>query len=260
MTSNIISIASSATHEIVPRVKFGIYTIQEGVNTILQFALAGINGNINLYSSVLTGGTKSMRLASANVEVGFGKSLANVFMNLIRVVNPHATRAKKKEFGEREEFESTPGFYPAKQVPLNLFSMAKNQQQVMNFFNHSSWWANRNISARIVAPLSSVIGFLGGLGNLIFAVYNIGASIATLGRNPIRNAQAYHTLKSSGFMLNQVFQGVLGIFRPDLLSLPKAEESPEMKKLVEALAALPIVEAPVEGSTVKTPVAGCAGH
>jgi hypothetical protein len=244
MTSSIISIATSVNHQIVPRVKFGVFALQEGVNTILQFALAGINGQADLYSSLLTGGTKSMRLASASLEVGFGKSLAKVFMNLLRVVNPNATRAKKKELGEREEFETPPGLYPAKQLPLYLVSLAKKQQQTMNFFNHSSWWINRNISARIVAPLSSVIAILGGLGNLAFAAYNIGASIVTLGKNPIRNAQAYHALKSPGFMLNQLRQGVLGFYRPALLSLPKppAEEDSETKKVVDGIDAQPAAE------------------
>jgi hypothetical protein len=221
MASKIIPTMLTAGREIGVRAQNGVFAAQEAVNTLVQLVLAGLNGQADLYTSVLTGGTKSMHLAAANQETGFGKSLGKVYLNLLKVINPNAKKLKKEELGQRETFESAPGFLPAKQVPMGVYSVAKGQQAIMNYFVHSSWFINRQIIARFVAPLSSIVGIIAGFGNLAYGALNLAASVATLGTKPTPVTRTYHSLKSVGWMLNQLRQGVLGLYRPSLLSTPK---------------------------------------
>lgn len=223
MASKIIPTMLSAGREIGIRAKNGVFAAQETVNTVVQFALAGLNGQADLYTSVLTGGTKSMHLAAANQETGFGKSLGKVYLYLLRAINPAAKKLKKEELGNRETFESASVFFPAKQIPVGLYTVAQKQQAIINYFVHSSWFLNRQLTARFVAPLSAFVGFVAGIGNLAYGALHLVASVITLGTKPTPITQTYHSLKSAGWMLNQVRQFALGIYRPALLSTtPKA--------------------------------------
>lgn len=236
MTHKIIPTMLSASREIGVRAQNGFFAAQEAVNTLVQFALAGINGQADLYTSVLTGGTKSMHLAAANQETGCGKSLGKVYLYLLRTINPAAKKLKKEELGQRETFESAPGFLPSKQVPVGLYTVAQKQQAIINYFVHSSWFINRQLTARLVAPLTSIVGIAAGIGNLAYGALHLAASVFTLGTKPTPITQTYHSLKSAGWMLNQLRQGVLGIYRPALLSTPapklhaEAQTPSEMKE------------------------------
>jgi hypothetical protein len=205
-------------YETLLRSKHGIFALQEAVNTIALLALSNLNGYMNLATSITTGGTKSLRRATAQLDGGFGTALGKTFLNLLRVINPKAQCLKKAEFGAREEFAAAPGFLESKKIPLYLFSVSRMQQRMIDSLNRSSWMINRQLIARIAAPIGSAIAMVSGLGIFAFGVLNVALSVITLGTHPTFNTRAYHAFKVPSFMQNQLRQGLLGIFRPELLS------------------------------------------
>ncbi len=239
MTTHLVSAAGftgrtaiTLGYEAFIRGKHGVFAVQEAVNTVIQLLLSNLTGNINLFSSVITGGTKSLRLATGLLDAGFGKALGKTYLNLLRVINPNARLIKKTDIETRTEFPSAPGFLPAKEMPLFLFSFSKLQQKILDGLNRSSWMINRQITVRIVAPITSALGIVAGGGVFAFGAINAGLSVITLGTRPALNTLAYQSFKAPGWMQNQLRQGTLGIYRPGLLSdkAPKKTHEPAMVK------------------------------
>lgn len=221
-------IISFVKNECAPRIKNLACGVGETLNAALVVGVAGLTGNLSLVSSLLTGGSRPLTEAAVTLEAGFGKSLGRVALNVIGTINPNAGVLPKKSLETRPDHEkgeehyiASPGFFPAHKVPLFLYSFSKKQQELINFLNHSSWFINRQFTVRLIAPISSVLGIIGAFGTLLVGAGGLAASILTLGSKPTPNTLVYHSLKSAGYILNQIRQGILGFYRPALLSYPK---------------------------------------
>jgi len=231
MASGIMSFVSNQCY---PRIKFGFYTAQESLNTALLLALAGLNGNASLMSSILTGGSKPLTDAAVATEAGLGKSLSKIFQHLIMAINPQAERLRKVALENRgEKFISSPGFFPAHRAPLFLYSLSKKQQEAINFLNNSSWFIHRHFTVRIVAPITSVLTIISAFGTLAVGAFCLPLSIITAGTFPKINTVVYHTLKSVGLIPNQIRQGIIGLYRPALLSSAKPSLEEEQFSAIE---------------------------
>jgi len=232
------------------RGKHGVIAIQATINTVIQLALSIVNGLGNHISSLTTGGTKSIRLAKAQAEGGFGESLGKVVKNLLRMINPGAKLLSASELEDRKPFETGPGLLPLNLMPLGSCSLLRTQQKIINSLLKGCWF-NRHVTVRVVAPLSSVAIMVAGAGIFSFGVLNIGLSALSLGTKPTLNTFAVRCTSALGLILNASTNIVDGLYHPS--KLKSQEKTPAAIELV-AIEKAP-EETPVPTPVAKAPVA-----
>src|SRR5271169_3597574 len=62
-------------------------TIKEACSTVVHLAFAALNASGDLLT---VGSSPQLRMAARHLEIGCGDSLANTYLGLLHIINPHA--------------------------------------------------------------------------------------------------------------------------------------------------------------------------
>lgn len=165
------------------------------------------------------------RIFSVNTD----RSITNTYLYLLQTLNPNAqfyrlnddlvNRGTEQDPRWHKRHPLAEGRVEIGNTPTLLRSLAIKQQAIMNDLNQKdSHWINRNISARLFAPVSAIAMVVATAVTTVFgAIAAVLSFIPTFGMSTRVNTFAFDNLRTPGFMLNQLHQGVLGFFRPHLV-------------------------------------------
>ncbi len=213
--------------EIIHRMYHGVLTGQSACSAVMHIALFILNGSWDLVATLTTGNNRHIGRATSEMAKGSGAAIQNVYLNGLRILYPGAKIEEEAKFPltyENEKVYNTPGSeifsercFTYAELPALITRYVIQQQMLIHYLNQSPWWIHRNISARLVAPLSSLAGLVWGAAVLVFNFVPIIASFFTLGTLQEYNTWAHKNLRTSGWMLSQIHLGLIGCVRPDLI-------------------------------------------
>ena len=177
-------------------------------------------GNLSLTvlstaADILHGGTeKSFARSARYAQAGIGASFAKVGEQIIKTINPYA----QFEYEDQKSSLLDKGFSKGRlklgDIPFNFHTMALWQQKKLSELGSSPNFFEKEIASRLFSGLSSSIFALGGAASTGFGLLTTLMAIITAGYFPKVNSVAYNNLRSVGFTLNQIHQGLVGVVNP----------------------------------------------
>jgi hypothetical protein len=180
-----------------------------------QGTIAGALAAITTVADLIQlGSNRNTRLCARNFSADFDYSISKTFEHALKSLNPSAEitmapTVKKSRFGD--------GSRPINSISPSLREFAVWQHNTMRELNSSPHMFNRQISARLAAPLMAIAGIVRAVVRTIIGVITALFALVTCGYFTDANTIGYYDIANTGFIINQVHQGVLGFFRPSLV-------------------------------------------
>jgi hypothetical protein len=216
------AVISWGYHQIANRVSNFGYAGVRAYQGVISSALAIFNSAGNIAS---LGADRPSEFAAQTLATTVNSSVANTYIRLLFTINPNAkvsglptdqhkdTRNCDKPNCTQENHPLAVGRISISETPLALRTLAIKQQVMMRHLNQGNW-LNRNITARLAAPLSAVVIIVAAAARTVLGLIAAVFSFLALGCSHTLNSWAWHGLFTPGFMINQLEHGILGFLRP----------------------------------------------
>jgi hypothetical protein len=212
-------------HQVADRVVNTGSAAKQTYNTALTAVQAVFNSAAYLASLGMNTPARDISRFNA-AQLNWG--LSNTYLSILGIINPNAidtaedlydlppNTRKTADKGTVERYPLSPTRITISDTPVALRSLAFKQQTLMNTLNQSNFFI-RHVAARLAAPVTAVALIVYAAVRMVFGALAAIGSAVLCGSNTKLNQFAWHNLGNTGFILNQLQNGILGIVRPELV-------------------------------------------